>query len=74
MQRGGDRHDGLPASPRFGPLAHAGQHCSLDIDDDGFVKPQTDGLLWLPGPGSTRQCTHPECGVKGVNGPPQWAI
>ena len=25
----------------------AGQHCSLDIDDDGFVKPQTDGLLWL---------------------------
>ena len=25
----------------------AGLHCSLDIDDDGFIKPQTDGLLWL---------------------------
>mgnify|MGYP000882979104 CR=1 FL=1 len=32
---------------RFDLGPPAGQHCSLDIDDDGFVKPQTDGLLWL---------------------------
>jgi len=25
----------------------SGERCSLDIDDDGFVKPATDGLMWL---------------------------
>jgi uncharacterized delta-60 repeat protein len=32
---------------RFDLGATAGLHCSLDIDDDGFIKAQTDGLLWL---------------------------
>jgi len=32
---------------RFDLGPPAGQHCSLDIDDDGFVKPQTDGILWV---------------------------
>lgn len=32
---------------RFDLGAPAGLHCSLDVDDDGFIKPQTDGLLWL---------------------------
>jgi uncharacterized delta-60 repeat protein len=32
---------------RFDLGAPSGLHCSLDIDDDGFIKPQTDGLLWL---------------------------
>lgn len=25
----------------------SGERCSLDLDDDGFVKPATDGLMWL---------------------------
>ena len=42
------RHRRITCVSRFdlGPASR--QHCSLDIDDDGFVvKPQTDGLLWL---------------------------
>lgn len=32
---------------RFVLDAPTGERCSLDLDDDGFVKPATDGLMWL---------------------------
>ncbi len=32
---------------RFQLGAPTGEHCAIDLDDDGFIKPETDGVLWL---------------------------